>query len=390
MGGENDEAFDARLLPGTQQVVHPPVPGLATDRGVAGEGPPGGGVDPLFERWGPEDPRGSGEVVGQALGDDGVATEREVRPVLFARAHRYEEAGIALKNETHLVGDEGFEVQRRAHVALAACVATIAATEWLHGGAPAWAWAAGAAGVAATLLAVRMSRWPPSLRLAGPAAVALACLSLGATVLLGVRQVQRIECCWPEVRAGRLPQDSSALKGTLAAAVAEARRLAERGMTAALLPRQAAFERVRDAVRSGSRTPGVERGVVILAPNGEPVAWSGRHRFVPARDTAELRAVITPFYASLEARRQTQRGGTAVGSVLLDAAPAAPDRGDALSVRLERRHGVGLRFYPPRLAPADANVFDYATPDGPTLFSVQPIAPSQGDAKLAALHNAAG
>src|SRR2546426_7488319 len=391
MGGENDEAFDARLLPGTQQVVHPPVQGLATDRGVAGEGPLGGGVDPIFDRWGPEDLEGSGEVVGQALDDDGVATEREVRPVLFARAHRYEEAGIALKNETHLVGDEGFEVQRRAHFALAACVATIAATEWLHGGAPAWAWAAGAAGVAATLLAVRMSRWPPSLRLAGPAVVALACLGLGATVLLGVRQVQRIECCWPEVRAGRLPQDSSALKGTLAAAVAEARRLAERGMTAALLPREAAFERVRDATRSGTRTPGVERGVVILARDGEPVAWAGRHRFVPARDTAELRAVITPFYVSLEARRQTLDGGSAVGSVLLDAVPAAPDRGRAVSAQFEAAYGVALRFYTPGLAPREPDVFDYcpiSCERGDPLFSVRPVTPAQGDAKLAALRGA--
>src|SRR6266480_2537591 len=217
-----------------------------------------------------------------------------------------------------LVGDEGFEVQRGAHVALAACAATIAAAEWLRGSGAGWAWAAGAAAVAVTWLAVRRSRRPLSLRLAAPAAVAVACLTLGATLVLGVRQVQRIECCWPEVRAGRLPRDSSALKGALAAAVAEARRLAERGMTAALLPREAAFALVRDAVRSGSRTPGVERGVVILAPDGEPVAWAGRHRFVPARDTAELRAVITPFYVSLEARRQTPDGGSAVGTVLLD------------------------------------------------------------------------
>jgi len=282
-------------------------------------------------------------------------------------------------------------VQRRAHVALAACVATVAAAEWLHGGAPAWAWSAGAAGVAATLLAVRMSRWPPSLRLAGPAAVALACLGLGATLLLGVRRVQRIECCWPEVRAGRLPQDSSALKGTLAAAVAEARRLAERGMTAALLPREAAFVRVRDAVRSGTRTPGVERGVVILAPDGTPVAWAGRHRFVPARDTAELRAVITPFYVSLEARRQTQDGGSAVGSVLLDAVPAAPDRGGAVSARFENVYGVALRFYTPGVAPHTGEVFDYCPIDcahGDTLFSVRPVPPAQGDAKLAALRGA--
>src|SRR6266850_1414304 len=391
MSGENDEALDTRLLPGSEQVVHPAVQGFAADGRVAGERPLRGGVDPIFDRRGAQDLQRSGEVVSQALDDDGVATEREVGAVLFTRSHRYEEAGIALKNETHLVGDEGLEVQRRVHVALAACGATIAAAEWLHGSTAGWAWAAGAAGVAVTLLAVRTSRWPPSLRLAGLAAVALACLSLGATLVLGVLQVRRIECCWSDVRAGRLPQDSSALKGTLAAAVAEARRLAERGMTAALLPREAAFERVRDATRSGTRTPGVERGVVILTRDGDPVVWAGRHRFVPARDTAELRAVITPFYVSLEARRQTLDGGSAVGSVLLDAVPAAPDRGRAVSARFEEAYGVALRFYTPGLAPHDREVFDYCPTEcehSDTLFSVQPVPPVQGDAKLAALRGA--
>src|SRR6266581_2009006 len=145
---------------------------------------------------------------------------------------------------------------------------------------------------------------------------------------------------------------------------------------------------VRSAMSSRSLTPGVERGVVILAPDGEPVAWAGRHRFVPARDTAELRAVITPFYVSLEARRQTQGGGSAVGTVLLDAVPAAPDRSRAVSARLEDAYGVALRFYTPGLAPDDPDVFDYcpiSCEHGDTLFSVQPVAPAQGDAKLAAL-----
>src|SRR5205814_2276154 len=242
VSGQDDEAFNPRLLPGSEQVVHPAVQRLAADGGVAGEGPLGRRVDPIFDRRGAEDLERPGEVVGQALDDEGVTTEREVGAVLLACPHRYEEAGIALENETHLVGDEGLEVQRRAHVALAGCAAAIAAAEWLHGSAAPWAWAAGAAGVAATLLAlVRMPspRRRPSLRLVAPAAVALACLIVGATLVRGVLQVQRIECCWPDVRAGRLPRDSSALKGTLAAAVAEARRLAERGMTAALLPRQA-------------------------------------------------------------------------------------------------------------------------------------------------------
>src|SRR2546423_570268 len=95
-------------------------------------------------------------------------------------------------------------------------------------------------------------------------------------------------------------------------------------MTAALLTGEGVSDELREAVTSGTRTRGVERGVVILGPDGEPLAWAGRHRFVPLRDTAELRAVITPFYVSLEARRQTPGGGSAVGSVLLDAAPAAP------------------------------------------------------------------
>src|SRR3989442_1384349 len=345
----------------------------------------GGGRGRSREAW--HSLPGVGPSAASRASENWKANPRAVN----TRARRVRGAESADKNEAPLGGDEGLGVQRRAQVALGGCAAAMAAAEWLHGSAAAWAWAAGGAGVAATLLAgggtPSPRRRPPS-RCGAPAGVALACLIVGATLVRGVLQVQRIECCWPDVRAGRLPRDSSALKGTLAAAVAEARRLAERGMTAALLPRQAAFERVRDAVRSGSRTPGVERGVVILAPNGEAVAWAGRHRFVPARDTAELRAVITPFYVSLEARRQTLDGGSAVGSVLLDAVPAAPDRGRAVSAQFEAAYGVALRFYTPGLAPREPDVFDYcpiSCERGDTLFSVQPVPPSQGDAKLAAL-----
>ncbi len=268
---------------------------------------------------------------------------------------------------------------------LAGCAAAVAAGEWLHGNAGVWAWVAGAAAVATAVLALA-----PRPRGIAPGSAALASLVLAGVLVAGVVEVRRIECCWPEVREGLIPRDSSELKGALATAVAEARRLAERGMTAALLPQEAAFDRLHDAIAAGRSAAEPERGVVILAANGEPVAWAGRHRFVPARDTAELHAVITPFYVSLEARRQTQGGGVAVGSVLLDAAPAVPDRAHAVSAQFERAHGVALRFYQARLAPADSDVFDYATPAGDTLFSVQPVPPSQGDAKLAALRVTAG
>lgn len=263
----------------------------------------------------------------------------------------------------------------------------VAAAEWLHGTGTVWAWAAAAGAVVTAALASRT----PRAALTGGAA--LACLALGALVVTGMLRVRGIECCWPALRAGRMPRDSSQLRDALAAAVTEARRLAGRGMTAALLSREEAFDELREAVTSGTRTRGVERGVVILAPDGEPLAWAGRHRFVPARDTAELRALITPFYVSLEARRQTPGGGTAVGSVLLDAAPAAPDRGHAVSAQFETAHGVALRFYAPGRAPHEGDVFDFCPTTcepGATLVSVQPVPPTQSDAKLTALGAATG
>jgi hypothetical protein len=235
----------------------------------------------------------------------------------------------------------------------------------------------------ATLLVV-LGRGPRTGR---AALAALACLVLGGVLVFGAHTVRRIDCCWLTLQASRSPADSSELTSALFAADTEARRLAERGVAAALEPREVAFDRLREAVTSGTRTPGVERGLALLASDGEPVAWAGRHRFVPARDTAELRAVITPFYVSLEARRQTPAGGTAVGSVLLDAAPAAPDRGHAVSARFEQAHGVALRFYAPRLAPRTSDVFDFSD-RGATLVSVQPVPPSQVAARLAAQRTA--
>src|SRR5437764_765959 len=269
---------------------------------------------------------------------------------------------------------------RRLHILIAGCAAAVAVAEWLHGNAGSWAWTAGVAGLATAGLAV--VRGPRTI---ASGLAALASLLLGVVVVAGVREVRRIECCWTEVRAELVPRDSAELRGALAAAVAEARRLAARGMRAALLPRDAAFEQLEVAMEARGQAPGVERGVFILGADGEPVAWAGRHRFVPTRDTVAssdtLRAVITPFYVTLEARRQTQAGGTAVGSVLLDAAPSVPDREGAVSALFERKHGVALRFYPRRLAPLAGDVFDYDT-----LFSVQPLPPSQGDARVATLH----
>src|SRR2546426_874266 len=69
--------------------------------------------------------------------------------VLLAGANGHEEAGVALQRGPHLVRNEGLQVQRIAHLVTAGCLAAVAAAEGLHGGAPAWAWASAAAGLAA-------------------------------------------------------------------------------------------------------------------------------------------------------------------------------------------------------------------------------------------------
>ncbi len=271
-------------------------------------------------------------------------------------------------------------------------MAVVVAAEWLHnaGDVDVWAWTAGAAGVVA--VTAYAMRGKPRLRDAAAGAAAALSLALGVVLVAGLLRVRRIQCCWPAERERLVTRASERLAATLARAVTEARRLAEQGATAALLPGEQRFAKLVEAVAAGPA--GLERGVVILAPNGEPVAWAGRHRLVPANDTAELRADITPFYVSLHARRQTQADGSAIGTVLLYAAPVAPDSQEALSVAFARARGVALRFYAPAVAPRDSDVFEFCPikcdSTAARLFSVRPQPPEQGDAKLATLRQTAG
>jgi signal transduction histidine kinase len=270
-------------------------------------------------------------------------------------------------------------VQRLSHTVIAGGVAAVAAAEWLRGNAAGWAWLAGAAGLAAVALAARSPRRPLEV------AAALASLALGVVLVAGAVRVRRVECCWPALREARVTAASRALRGALGDAIAHARRLADAGARAALLPREAAFEQLAQATAAGPR--GIERGVVILGTEGDPIAWAGRHRAVPALDTVELKAVITPFYAALEARRQAG-AGTAVGTVLLGAAPAVADQGRTVGAAFARAHGVALRFFGPGLGPRDSSVFEIcptACEQSDTLVSVLTIPPTQGDAKVAAL-----
>ena len=120
-------------------------------------------------------------------------------------------------------------MQRQAHVVIAGCFVSLATAEWLRGGAAVWAALAVVAGLVAVALAIRTS---PSRHKMGMAA-ALASVLLGVILGGGALRVWRIECCWPALREQRVTAASRSLQTALGQATAEARRLAERGATAA-------------------------------------------------------------------------------------------------------------------------------------------------------------
>ena len=259
---------------------------------------------------------------------------------------------------------------------LSGALTALAAGEWLRGDAAAWAAVAAAAALAALALALwrRARRWTAWALVAGA-------LGTGTAALGTVAAAAHLRCCWTTVREERLETASRRLSRVLGAAVSDARALAERAARAAPLPRDAQFAALADAV--GREPPGVERGVALIAADGSPIAWAGRHRRLPAPGAAELAADISPFYVTLVARRQTAEGAVAVATVLLDAASAVPDRDGAVARRFVRRYGVDLRFYAPRRAPHDHDVFDFCPTGcdaGDTLFSVQPVPLGQAGA----------
>src|SRR5262245_35597262 len=147
-------------------------------------------------------------------------------------------------------------MQRQAHVVVAGCFASLAAAEWLRGDAGVWAVLAGLAGIAAAALALR----PPGPRPKLTVAAGLASVLLGVVLGGGALRVWRIECCWPALREHRVTGASRSLATALGEAIAEARRLAERGARAASLSREVVFERLDNAVQSGAP---FEHGVAV-------------------------------------------------------------------------------------------------------------------------------
>ncbi len=200
------------------------------------------------------------------------------------------------------------------------------------------------------------------------------------------RDVHLVETRWEDeagVRETLLEAAGMQLEATLAAAVGLVRDLAEEGAGVANLPRAEAFGRLGRAA-----TNGPERGVVVFDGRGQPWAWGGRQRALLSPAGPEFGVDISPFYVSLEARRQGP-GVTAAARVLLDVHDAVPDRASSVAARFRKMVGSDLEFYLPGHAPFDDDVFDYCIPAcgvtdvvPDTLFSVRIVPPSQGARKL--------
>jgi len=217
-----------------------------------------------------------------------------------------------------------------------------------------------------------------------PLRVAVAMLGLAAAgaAFHTSWDVRRVENRWDAVRSSLVERAGARLDTTLDDAAALAGELAERG--ASEISQDEAFRRLPGGL--AGRSP--ERGVAVFGGNGRPWAWAGTLRLKarPGRDG--LRVRMTPYYVILEAQR-THGERVAVGHVLLQADSAIPNRDESVAARFRRATGADLEFYPPASVPPGTDVFDYCPEGCPAgadldhiLFSVRPVPPTQGTAKL--------
>ena len=265
-------------------------------------------------------------------------------------------------------------MRHRDHWWLVMVIGTaIAAAEWLHAPSGSWAGiAAATAAVAAALSGVR--------RRLTAYLLAATLLLLAVALVVTAHRLHLIASDWPEQREERITAYGARVGGELRSALRAATRLADRGAAAATLRQGRAFESLDAAVPAS----GVELGVAILDSSGAPWAWAGRHRLAPEANGDSIDARTSGYYVVLETRRHSA-GRIVVASVLIWADSAVPDRSRSVAERFRNETEVGLHVYPPGAAPEhNPDIFDYAEPTtaGPRLlFSVQPVPPSQDEAR---------
>ena len=388
LGGDEHELPDAApQLPRLDQLVHQPVQRLAAERRTARQRPvriPVGGV---FDRRGPQDAEARGQIVGEPLDEDRVDAQRQVRAVLFGRPDGDDQRRPPSKAAGHLGRDQFLEPpgRSRTHPAYntrvnrsplpwwlaGVALSVIAAGEWLRTPTTPWMVLLSAGAVAALVGLRPWTGW--RVRALG-ATVALLALAPPLTDW----RLGQLEADWPAIQGARVERATDRLAGDLHAAYLLASRLAD-DATAAPTNREGLFAALDRAV---SGAP-LEAGVAVLDESGAVQAWAGSHRLAPRGDGRPVSTTSNPFYLVLEVTRDAPAERRAVGSVVVWASSAVPERVQSVTEDFRARTGVGLRVYPAGTAPDHPDVFDYSEPTtaGPRLlFSVEPVPPELAEA----------
>lgn len=208
--------------------------------------------------------------------------------------------------------------------------------------------------------------------------IGAALLLLGLTPLITDWRLDQLEAYWPTIQRARVDRATDRLDGDLHAAYLLASRLADEA-TAAPADVEEMFPALDHLVAGAP----LEAGVAVLDESGRVQAWAGSHRLAPRGDGRPVSTTNNPFYLVLEVTRDATLERRAVGSVVVWASSAVPERVQSVTEDFRARTGVGLRVYPAGTAPDHPDVFDYTEPTtaGPRLlFSVEPVPPELAEA----------
>ncbi len=212
--------------------------------------------------------------------------------------------------------------------------------------------------------------------------IAAALTGLALIPLITEWRLAQLEAYWPTIQQARVDRATDRLAGDLHAAYLLANRLADEA-SAAPSNLQLTFLALEKTVAGA----GLEAGVALLDEAGRVQAWAGSHRLAPRGDGRPVSTTDNPFYLVLEVTRDAPLERRAVGSVVVWASSAVPERVQSVTEDFRARTGVGLRVYPAGTAPDTPDVFDYSEPTtaGPRLlFSVEPVPPELEEASESA------
>ena len=267
---------------------------------------------------------------------------------------------------------------RWAWWAVAAAIALLATSQWLHAPSVEYLVSLIVATVVSTVaigLVSRSQRW-----------WALACVvSLAVAAALAIpaeRTLLRVQHRWEDWRRDAARRGLDELRQALDAAIGSSSRAVRDALSARTDSRSIAFDAL-DAI-PGRR---VDQGVVLFKAD-TALAWSGTIRppVDPTHDGTSI--VATPFYLALQLA--ARRGDLhAIAVILLDAAPPADRLAPTLTGPVAKHAGLRGFIFVPATDSSSGEVLRY-TMDGTRMFDVRAISYQQGEVTQHAIESVRG